>query len=189
MKWNLPNKLTMIRVLLVPVYCVIYLTSWIPNPWKDLLALVVFVAASLTDLYDGKIARSTNQVTDFGKFMDPLADKLLVGSAVICFTQTGLLPAWAAVILIGREFVISGFRLVAASKGVVIAADIWGKIKTTVQMIMIVSLLIPWDFFGILAVLRWILIIASVLLTIISVVNYIRNNLDVLKEKENETES
>ena len=116
--------------------------------------------------------------------MDPLADKLLVGSAVICFVETGLLPAWAAVILIGREFVISGFRLVAASKGVVIAADIFGKIKTTVQMIMIISLLIPWDFFGILPILRWILIIASVLLTIISVVNYIRNNLGVLQENE-----
>lgn len=184
MKWNLPNKLTIIRVLLVPVYCVIYLAGWISNPYKDLIALFVFVIASLTDLADGKIARSTNQVTDFGKFMDPLADKLLVGSAVICFVETGLLPAWAAVILIGREFVISGFRLVAASKGVVIAADIWGKIKTTVQMIMIISLLIPWDFFGILPILRWILIIASVLLTIISVVNYIRNNLGVLQENE-----
>ena len=187
MKWNVPNKLTILRVLLVPVYCVIYLATWIPNPAKDLLAMFVFICASLTDLIDGKIARKTNQITDFGKFADPLADKLLVGSAVICFVQTGSLPAWVVVILIGREFIISGFRLVAASKGVVIAADIFGKIKTTVQMIMIVSLLIPWDFFGILPVLQWILIIASVILTILSVINYIRNNIEVLKEDETES--
>ena len=181
MKWNLPNKLTMLRVLMVPLYCLIYLTVWIPYPARDLVAMAVFAIASLTDLFDGKIARKTHQVTDFGKFMDPLADKLLVGSAVICFVETGLLPAWAAVILIGREFVISGFRLVAAGKGVVIAADIWGKIKTTVQMIMIISLLIPFQI-PFLGILQQILIYASVLLTLISVVNYIRNNLEVLKE-------
>ena len=183
---NLPNKLTILRTILIIPFVIILLTGCFGS-WSDWIALFIFILASITDLLDGKIARKYNLITNFGKFMDPLADKLLVGTAVICFTQTGLLPAWAAVILIGREFVISGFRLVAASKGVVIAADIWGKIKTTVQMIMIVSLLIPWDFFGILAVLRWILIIASVLLTILSVVNYIRNNLEVLKE--NETES
>ncbi|MBO6159143.1 MAG: CDP-diacylglycerol--glycerol-3-phosphate 3-phosphatidyltransferase [Firmicutes bacterium] len=174
---NLPNKLTILRVLLVPVYCVLYLYG------LKIPALIVFALASFTDLLDGKIARSTHQVTDFGKFMDPLADKLLVGSAMICFVQDGAVAAWVVVILIGREFVISGFRLVAATKGIVIAADIWGKIKTVVQMAAIVALLLPieaqWFY-----ILCQVLVYASVALTLISVGNYILSNPGVLRESE-----
>ncbi|MCF0135830.1 MAG: CDP-diacylglycerol--glycerol-3-phosphate 3-phosphatidyltransferase [Lachnospiraceae bacterium] len=178
---NLPNQLTMSRMLLVPVFVFIYLTNLIPSPLKDYLAAIVFTVASLTDLLDGKLARKMNLVSDFGKFMDPLADKLLVGSALICFTASGIVPAWAVVILIGREFVISGFRLVAAGKGVVIAADIWGKLKTTVQMAAMVMLMMPWDlaWFRILSLVGF---YASVVLSVISVVNYLTKNKAVLQD-------
>lgn len=178
---NLPNKLTLLRVFLVPLFVFFYLTSWIEDPLRISLALVTFVVASLTDTLDGYLARKNNEVTDFGKFMDPLADKLLVCSAFICFTESGAVPAWATVILIGREFVISGFRLVAAGKGVVIAAGFYGKLKTIIQMVTIISLLLPfsWDFLNL---LQQILIYASVALTLISVADYIWKNKQVLSE-------
>lgn len=181
MKMNLANELTISRVILVPFYVIVYLCPWIPSPWREYISLAIFSIASITDLLDGKIARKYNMVSDFGKFMDPLADKLLVGSALICFTAQSIVPAWAVVILIGREFIISGFRLVAAGKGIVIAADIWGKIKTVVQMIAIIMLLLPWPWawFRILSMIAF---YASVVLSIISVVNYIASNPDVLKE-------
>ena len=179
MKMNIANKLTLLRVCLVPVFVFLYLAVFIPSPLRDWLCLAVFVIASLTDLVDGKLARKLNIVTDFGKFMDPLADKLLVCSALILFVSDGRVPVWIVLILIGREFIISGFRLVAAGKGVVIAAGIWGKLKTTVQMCAVVGLLAPisatWY-----QLICQILIYISALLSIISVVDYIWSNRKVL---------
>lgn len=175
---NLPNKLTILRIALVPFFVAAMLVKF---PFHYLVALVLFAAASLTDMLDGKIARKYGLVTNFGKFMDPLADKLLVCAALICFVQDGSLPAWIVIILIGREFIISGFRLVAASDGIVIAAGIWGKCKTVIQMFMSMSLMLPWTWQWF-QIIQQILIYASVALTIISVVDYIKNNIQVLKE-------
>ena len=130
---NLPNKLTMLRVILIPFFVVCEL---IPYSWGKWAALVIFVAASITDKLDGTIARKYNLITNFGKFMDPLADKLLVCSAMICFVGLGTLAPWIVIIIVAREFIISGFRLIAAENGRVIVAGIWGKAKTVVQMIM-----------------------------------------------------
>lgn len=179
---NIPNKLTILRVIMVPVYVFFYLnTALVAAPYNQYVALVIFALACFTDYLDGNLARKLHQVSNFGKFMDPLADKLLVCSALICFVQNGALPAWIVVILIGREFIISGFRLVAANEGVVIAADIWGKCKTVVQMFAVMFLLVPCQAAWF-QVIQQILIYASVALTIISVVNYIKNNIQVLKE-------
>ena len=131
---NLPNKLTIIRVCLIPFFVAALLFDHGNNYTMRIVANVLFIVASLTDLFDGKIARKYNLVTNFGKFMDPLADKLLVCSALICLIELGQLPAWVVIIIISREFIISGFRLVAADNGVVIAASYWGKFKTTFQM-------------------------------------------------------
>ncbi len=122
---------------------------------NNYIAVAIFIVASLTDLLDGKIARKYNLVTNFGKFMDPLADKLLVCSAMICLIQTGQLAAWIVVIIIAREFIISGFRLIASDNGVVIAASYWGKFKTTFQMLMVIVLIlnIQMPFFQILGVI------------------------------------
>ena len=125
MKMNLPNKLTILRVLLIPLFVFFLLVPVVP--YSNYIAVVIFIVASLTDLADGKIARKYNLVTNFGKFMDPLADKLLVCSAMICLVATGQLTAWMVIVIISREFIISGFRLVAADNGVVIAASYWGK--------------------------------------------------------------
>ena len=181
-KKSIPNRLTIFRVILVPIFMFLYLdTHLIAAPWNKYVALAIFAFASFTDYLDGYLARKWNLVTNFGKFMDPLADKLLVCSALICFVQDGSLPAWIVIILIGREFIISGFRLVAASDGIVIAAGIWGKCKTVVQMIMSMCLMVPWQWQWF-HVVQQILIYASVALTIISVVDYIKNNIQVLKE-------
>ena len=131
---NLPNKLTTARVIVIPFFLVFLMTNFFEG--SNYVALAIFIIASLTDMLDGKIARKYNLVTNFGKFMDPLADKLLVCSAMIAFIELGLMPAWIVIIIIAREFIISGFRLIAAEKNVVIAAGMSGKIKTTVQMIM-----------------------------------------------------
>ena len=139
---NLPNKLTMLRILLVPVF-VVFLS--IEKSWCQWAALAIFVAASLTDLFDGRIARSRNMITDFGKFMDPIADKLLVMSALIVLVSQGRMSAWVCIVILAREFIVSGFRLVASARGKVIAAGIWGKLKTVSQMVYIpmAILLIP----------------------------------------------
>ena len=144
--------------------------------------MAIFIVASLTDLLDGKIARKYNLVTNFGKFMDPLADKLLVCSAMICLIQTGQLAAWIVVIIIAREFIISGFRLIASDNGVVIAASYWGKFKTTFQMLMVIVLIlnIQMSFFQILGV---ILTYVALILTVVSLIDYIVKNKDVLKEQ------
>ena len=138
---------------------------------------MIFIVASLTDLFDGKIARKYNLVTNFGKFMDPLADKLLVCSALICLIQLGQLPAWVVIIIISREFIISGFRLVAADNGIVIAASYWGKFKTTFQMIAVILMIfnIPA-----LATVTMIMLVIAVVLTVISLVDYVAKNIEVL---------
>lgn len=142
---NTPNKLTVARMILVPFLVIFMLTGWgrEANRW---ICLAIFVAASVTDWFDGHLARKYNLITNFGKFMDPLADKLLVCSAMICMIELDRLPAWVVIIIIGREFIISGFRLIAAENGVVIAANYWGKFKTVSQMIMIILLIV--DFGG-----------------------------------------
>lgn len=146
-------------------------------------SVVIFILASLTDLLDGKIARKYDLVTNFGKFMDPLADKLLVASALICLTAQGSLAAWISIIIISREFIISGFRLVASDNGIVIAASYWGKFKTTFQMIMIVMLILNFDnkTYQICAV---IITYIALILTLVSLVDYIMKNKDVLKEQK-----
>ena len=175
---NLPNKLTLLRVALIPLF-VVLLLLYSRYPYVNYAACFVFIAASLTDLFDGKIARKYDLVTNFGKFMDPLADKLLVISALICLLKLDMIPVWAVLLITAREFIISGFRLVAAEKGLVLAASKMAKIKTTVQMIMTVSLMLdfPWTFFK---ALNWILIILAVILTITSLLEYLIKNRSVL---------
>ncbi len=177
---NLPNKLTIVRVLLIPFFVFFMLTDYLGGLSKW-IALFLFVAASLTDLLDGKIARKYNLVTNFGKFMDPLADKLLVCSALICFVELGMLPSWIVIIIISREFIISGFRLIAADNGLVIAAGYWGKLKTVFQMIMIILLIADLPFAGMVWV-EQVVIYLALLLTVISLVDYLRKNKDILKE-------
>lgn len=174
---NLPNKLTVLRVLMVPFFVLFMLTDLggAANKW---IALAIFVVASLTDLLDGKIARKYNLVTNFGKFMDPLADKLLVCSAMICLIEKGSLEAWIVIVIIAREFIISGFRLVASDNGIVIAASYWGKFKTVFQMAMVIVLIM--DLGGAFDVIGQALIWISLALTIISLIDYVAKNIQVL---------
>lgn len=174
---NLPNKLTVMRVILIPFFVAALLYDNGSSQTMRIVANVIFIVASLTDLFDGKIARKYNLVTNFGKFMDPLADKLLVCSALICLIQLGQLPAWVVIIIISREFIISGFRLVAADNGVVIAASYWGKFKTTFQMIAVILMIfnIPA-----LATVTMIMLVIAVVLTVISLVDYVAKNIEVL---------
>ncbi len=175
---NLPNRLTLVRVCLIPIYVVFQLLY--PNLyWAKYVAMAVFIIASLTDMLDGKIARKYNLVTNFGKFMDPLADKLLVCSALICLVYLNMIPVWAVLIIVAREFVISGFRLVAAEKGLVLAASKTAKVKTAVQMVMVVSLM--WDIaVPFHRILSLVLIIASVVLTVVSLAEYLVKNWSVM---------
>ena len=177
---NLPNKLTVLRVIMVPFFVFFMLTGvgGAANKW---IALIIFCVASLTDMLDGKIARARNLVTNFGKFMDPLADKLLVCSAMICMIPLGKLQAWFVIVIIAREFIISGFRLVAADNDIVIAASYWGKFKTVFQMLMIIVLIanIQMPFF---TVLGTILIYVALVLTIVSLIDYIAKNVQVLTQ-------
>lgn len=172
---NLANKLTMLRVLMIPVY----LGCWaIPTGWNHFAALGVFILASLTDLLDGHIARSRNMITDFGKFMDPLADKVLVMTAMVCFCAMGRFPAWALVIVIFREFAVSGLRLIAVEGGHVIAAGWSGKVKTASTMIClcVMHLAIP-------DILCWVCIWVIVLTTVYSGVEYFIKNKDCIDWK------
>ena len=179
--WNIANKLTVLRMIMVPIYVLVF--TLVPEPWNRYLAFILFAAASYTDHLDGKLARERNLITNFGKFMDPLADKLLVISALICFVENGQLAGWILIIIVAREFIISGFRLVAASSGVVIAAGIWGKLKTVAQMVMVLLMILNFDW-GWYQVLIQIFVVLSVLLTIVSLVDYIWNNRKVLTEKK-----
>lgn len=179
-KMNTPNKLTLLRVFMIPFFVVFMLTDL--GSWSKWAALIVFVVASMTDWLDGYLARRDHLVTDFGKFMDPLADKLLVCSALICLIDMQRIPSWVVIIIIGREFIISGFRLIASDNGVVIAANYWGKAKTVCQMFMIIVLIA--DLGGGVFLLEQILIYASLLLTVISLVTYLWQNRKVLSMQE-----
>lgn len=199
-KMNLPNKLTVFRVILIVPFVLILMGSYREWDWclrifgggkvyAEFAALAIFVVASLTDLLDGKIARKYNLVTNFGKFMDPLADKLLVCAAMIVLVEMGRIPSWIVLIIISREFIISGFRLIASDNGVVIAASYWGKFKTTFQMVMIGMMIVkdaPFlnsfgngNWFAVATdVLMWI----ALALTIISLIDYLVKNKDVMKD-------
>ena len=191
---NLPNKLTMARILLVPLFVAAML---IPFPMHNLAALVLFAVASITDMFDGKIARKRNLITDFGKFADPLADKILVLAAMLCFVQNGLCDCVAVIIVLLREFAVTSIRLIAAAKGEVVAANIWGKVKTVTQMTAIIAILImqsaldvmtlanadipellPGIFFWSGELLIWI----STIFAIISGVIYIKENWKFIEE-------
>lgn len=176
---NLPNKLTLIRVLMIPVFVLLYLLSG-GTGWLKYVSVLIYIAASVTDIFDGRIARKYNLVTNFGKFMDPLADKLLVCSALICLIGFNLIPSWIVVIIVAREFAISGFRLLAAEQGLVLAASKMAKIKTNVQIVMTVVLMLDFKplFF---VVLGQILILAALILTIASLTEYIIKNRQILK--------
>lgn len=195
-KMNLPNKLTIFRVILILPFVLLLLGGhhewgWfqtifggIPE-YVDYIALAIFIIASLTDLVDGKIARKYNMVTNFGKFMDPLADKLLVSAAMIALVDMGRIPAWIVIIIISREFIISGFRLIASDNHVVIAASYWGKFKTTFQMIMvclmIANLGAKYEWMRILTdCIMWI----ALALTVISLIDYLVKNKDVMKDQK-----
>ena len=178
---NTPNKLTVARMILEPFLVVFLLTGW-GGEASRWICLAIFVAASVTDWFDGHLARKYNLITNFGKFMDPLADKLLVCSAMICMIEVDKLPAWVVIIIIGREFIISGFRLIAAENGIVIAANYWGKFKSVSQMIMIILLIV--DFGGVFAILTEVFIWLSVALTVISLLTYIMQNRKVLSMQE-----
>ncbi len=175
---NLPNKLTVFRVFCVPFFVLFMI--WNTLPYHNYIAVAIFIVASITDLLDGKIARKRGLVTNFGKFMDPLADKLLVCSALICMAGT-MIPKWIVIVIISRELFISGFRTLAADQNVVLAASMWGKVKTTIQMIMIIVLIvhIPLCLFDVIGI---ILIYASLALTVISMIDYVIKNIQVLKK-------
>ena len=179
---NLPNKLTLFRVILIPFFVFFLLAPYFEG-YGNYLAVAIFIVASITDFLDGKIARKYNLVTNFGKIMDPLADKLLVCSALICLIQLESIPAWVVIIIIAREFIISGFRLIASDNGVVIAASYWGKFKTAFQMLTVIVLIlnIPNKVF---IILGTVLIYVSLALTVISLIDYIAKNKDVLKDQK-----
>lgn len=170
---NLPNKLTMLRILLIPVFMVVLYWDFPGATW---VAVAIFIVASFTDLLDGKIARKYNLVTDFGKFADPLADKMLVTAALLWFVEIGQMPAWALLIVLVREFAVSGLRMVAADKGRVIAAGWSGKVKTASTMVCIVLMLIP----PVAREISSLCVAVIVLTTIYSGVEYFIKNLDVL---------
>ena len=176
---NLPNKLTILRVILIPFF-VVFMLFDITGAADKWIALVIFCVASLTDMLDGKIARKYNLVTNFGKFMDPLADKLLVCTALICLTAMNRLNVIVVLVIIAREFIISGFRLVASDNGIVIAASYWGKFKTVSQMALIIVLIMDlggvWNVVG--TVLTWV----ALLLTVVSLIDYIAKNKQVLTQ-------
>lgn len=176
---NLPNKLTILRVVLIPIFVICMLVE-VSGDWAKWVALALFIIASFTDFLDGYIARKRGLVTDFGKFMDPVADKLLVCSAMICFVDTGMLPAWFVIIIISRELIINGVRLVAAGNGIVIAASYWGKIKTVFQILMICFLIadIQW---APIQIFTSILCLGALVLTVVSLVDYLIKNKEVFK--------
>lgn len=180
---NLPNKLTILRVIMIPFFVFFMEYPYGGTPCEGTfkwIALALFILASLTDMADGKIARKYNLVTNFGKFADPIADKLLVCSALICLVALERIPAWAVIIIVAREFIINGIRLVASDNGKVIAASYWGKSKTVVQMIMVILMIVNFDnaFFAVLtAISMWL----AIILTVVSMIDYVVKNRNVLK--------
>ncbi len=175
---NLPNRLTISRVLMIPFF-VFFMLNDIPMGYGKWIALAIFVIASLTDMLDGKLARKYGLITNFGKFMDPLADKLLVCSALICLVSNGHLAAWMAILIISREFIISGFRLIAADNGVVIAASYLGKFKTVFQMAMIIMLIADIEN-DIYALVTGTVVAIALVLTVLSLIDYLYKNRKVM---------
>ena len=171
---HVPNILTIIRFFLI-----FPLVAFALNE-QYIAAAIIFTISGLTDIVDGFIARKYNLVTNFGKFMDPLADKLLVCSALICLIGDKLYP-WIVIIIISREFIISGFRLIASDNGVVIAASWWGKFKTTSQMIMIILLIIDLKY-NWYQVIEYVFIYVALALTVVSLIDYLAKNIDILKD-------
>lgn len=175
---NLANKITLLRVLLVPVFVVVY---YLEIPYSNYLAAAIFIIASLTDALDGHIARTRNLITNFGKFADPLADKVLAAAALIVLVGAGKVPAWIVIVIIAREFAISGFRIIAASEGITIAASKWGKAKTISQLTAIILLLMNnFPFSQIRIPMDIIMLYIALILTIISGADYIMKNSHIL---------
>ena len=179
---NLPNKLTIFRMILIPFF-VVFMKVPFGGELHRYIALAVFVVASLTDTLDGHIARKYNLITDYGKFMDPLADKLLVCAAMICLIDTNQLPSWVVIVIISREFIISGFRLIAADNGIVIAASKWGKLKTVSQMVMIIVLLIHFNGYAA-WIIEQVLIYLALVLTVVSLIDYLYKNRQVMSSQK-----
>lgn len=180
---NLANKITLVRIFLVPVFMFFILTRFLPNPYNQYFAAFIFIIASVTDTLDGYIARSRNMVTNFGKFLDPLADKLLVTAALISLVEIEKVPAWIAIVIISREFIVTALRVVAAAEGMIIAASWWGKFKTITQIVAIVALLInnfPFSFLPVQIPFDTIMLYIAVAITIISGVDYINKNKDTI---------
>lgn len=179
---NTPNKLTILRTCLIPVFIVVYLIPAIP--FNNYIAAFIFIAAAITDFFDGFLARKYNLVTNFGKFLDPLADKLLVNLALLCFliVPDNPVPAWVVFVIIARDFIINGFRLVASDNGVIIAADYWGKVKTAVQMVMVALVILNIDN-DVVYIITLVLIYASAVLTVVSLIDCIVTNRHVLTGK------
>ncbi len=185
MPMNLPNKLTILRIVMIPFFVFFMLTDFTPgSKW---IATILFCLASLTDFLDGHIARKHNLITNFGKFMDPLADKMLVSSAFICLVWSHKIAAWIVIVIIAREFVISGFRLIASDNGIVIAASYWGKFKTNFQMFAIILLTLNLGenfkaYASGIHIVEQVLVYIALILTIVSLIDYLAKNIDVLKE-------
>ena len=182
-KMNIPNQLTIFRMILIVPFIILLLggnAGWfLDSAVTDIIALVIFIVASLTDMIDGKIARKYNLITNFGKFMDPLADKLLVCAALIALIELQRIPAWVVIVIISREFIISGFRLVASDNDVVIAASYWGKFKTTFQMIMVCLMIANIPALQLVTdIVMWV----ALALTVISLIDYLVKNKDVMKD-------
>ena len=178
---NLPNKLTILRIIMIPIFLFFLLMPTIAH--NDEIALAIFILASLTDLLDGYIARKYDLGTNFGKFMDPLADKLLVCSALIALIGLGRIDAWIVILIIAREFIISGFRLVAAEQGLVIAASFWGKLKTNVQIVLVCLLIINIESIRLITeIVTWL----AIILTIVSLIDYVYKNRAVMGMGEQE---
>ena len=181
MDMNLANKLTMLRVVMIPAFLLVLFLA--PEPMNRYIAVIIFIVASLTDMLDGKIARKYNMVSNFGKFMDPLADKLLVMSALVSMVALKDLAAWVVIVILAREFAITGFRTLAMEANIVMAASWWGKVKTTTQMIMIPVLLLNLPF-ACMPVLEKLLVILAVFFTIFSGADYIIKNKQVLAKRK-----
>ena len=200
---SLPNKLTMLRIILIPFMMFFYLADFIPYGLGKIIAIAIFIIASLTDLLDGKIARKRNLVTDLGKFLDPIADKLLTATAFLLIMADGTIPApWGVIvvaIIIAREYTVSALRQIAATKGIVLAADMWGKIKTVVQMIALpVSMLVAYlkvcgfastTVVLVFAIISYVLIGFATLLTVMSGIHYLVKNRECFKDKTAETKT
>lgn len=179
---NLPNKLTILRVIMIPFFVFFMLAPYFEG-YGNYIAVAIFIIASFTDFLDGYLARRDNLVTNFGKFMDPLADKLLVCSALICLVETGQLASWIVIIIISREFIISGFRLIASDNGVVIAASYWGKFKTVFQMIMVIMLILNIQH-PIYHIVATVVTYIALILTVVSLIDYVLKNKNVLKDQK-----